>query len=107
VIYAERRKLRQGEAVAERLNGAVLLLGRERASLTITASARNGALSDLISVGRGKLPINLVNDFVEGKIKSVAIATRTSGNARSLIRVGNTGLAQAFPQITAGCGKRD
>ena len=57
----------------------------------------------MISVGRGKLPKAVVNDFVEGKIKSVTIATRTSGNARSLIRVGNTGLAEAFPQIAAGC----
>jgi hypothetical protein len=105
VVYAERRKLRPGEATAERLNGAILLLGRERAGLTITASARNGIASDLISVGRGRLPKSAVNDFVEGKIKSVAIATRTSGNARSLIRVGNTGLAQAFSQMTAGCGK--
>jgi hypothetical protein len=105
VVYAERRRLRPGEATAERLNGAILLLGRERAGLTITASARNGIASDLISVGRGRLPKTTVNDFVEGKIKSVAIATRTSGNVRSLIRVGNTGLAQAFSQITAGCGK--
>lgn len=106
VVYAERRKLRDGEAVADRLNAAVLLLGRERAALTITASARNGEAADLISVGRGKLPKAVVNDFVEGKIKSVTVATRTSGNARSLIRVGNTGLAEAFPQIAAGCAKR-
>lgn len=107
VVYAERRKLRAGETAADRLNGALLVLGRERVTLAITASARNGAASDLISVGRGKLPKAIVNDFVEGKIKSVAVATRTSGNARSLIRVGNTGLAEAFPQITGGCGKRD
>jgi hypothetical protein len=104
VSYAERRKLRDGEGAIDRLNGAILVLGKERVSLAITASAR-GPTGEVTSIARGRLPAGAVNDFVEGKIKSVAVATRTNGNARTLIRVGNTGLAQAFPQIATDCAR--
>jgi hypothetical protein len=104
VSYAERRKPREGEAPNERLNGALLVVGKERVSLAIIASGRSPT-GEVTSIARGRLAAGAVNDFVEGKIKSAAVATRTSGNARTLIRVGNTGLAQAFPQVTATCAK--
>jgi hypothetical protein len=104
VSYAERRKSRAGEGANDRLNGALLLLGKERVSLAIAASSRSPT-GEVISIARGRLPASAVSDFVEGRIKSVAVATRTSGNARTLIRVGNTGLAQTFPQISHNCAK--
>jgi hypothetical protein len=104
VNYAERRKSRESEGANDRLNGALLVLGKERVTLAIAASSRSPT-GEVTSIARGRLPAGAVNEFVEGKIKSAAVATRTSGNTRTLIRIGNTGLAEAFPQIAASCVK--
>jgi hypothetical protein len=104
ISYAERRKPRESEAAGDRVNAVVVVLGRERMTLTVVASARNLA-GEVTSVARGRVSAGVLNEFVEGKVKSAAIATRTGGNTRTLIRVGNTGLAQAFPQIAADCPK--
>jgi hypothetical protein len=104
VSYAERRKPREGEGVNDRLNGALLVLGKERVSLAIAASSRSST-GEVTSIARGRLPAGVLNEFADGKIKSIAVATRTSGNVHTLIRVGNAGLGQVFPQIAASCAK--
>jgi hypothetical protein len=79
-----------------RLTGAVVVLGRERALLKLNPAE---------SIGHGTLPAAALEAFSSGTIKTLVVATRTADDTRSSIRVGNTGFAQIFPQMSGTCAR--
>ena len=59
----------------------------------------------LSSIARGTLTINVLKEFAEGKTRSLLVATRMTDNARTAIRVGNTGLVTLLDQVATRCGQ--
>jgi hypothetical protein len=98
--YTEKR--RQGEA-RDRLSKVLVLSGKDRVTLSIQSS--NKADTDLESVARGSVPSAVFETFADTGEHSIVVATETSGNQRTLIRIGNTGLRAALPQLAATCRK--
>jgi hypothetical protein len=98
--YTEKR--RPGDT-KDRLAKVLLLSGKDRVTLTIQSSTRADAGLD--SVARGSIPSALLDTFAEAGEHSIVLATETSGNQRTLIRIGNTGLRAALPQLAATCKK--
>lgn len=96
--YTEKR--RQPDA-RERLAKVLVLSGKDRVPLTIESSATSEAGLD--SVARGAFPSALLQTYAEKGDHSIVVATETSTNVRTLIRVGNTGLTGALPQLAAVC----
>ena len=98
--YSEKR--RHSDA-RERLAKVLVLSGKDRVTLTVQSSAK--ADTDLESAARGSVPSALLDAFADSGDHSIVVATETSGNARTLIRIGNTGLRAALPRLAATCRK--
>ena len=86
---------------SDRLNKVVIASGKDRVTLTIESSAKNA--NDLESTARGAIPSSVLSALAETGQHSIVVATETSTNVRTLIRVGNTGLDEAFPQLVKTC----
>jgi hypothetical protein len=99
--YSEKR--RQGDT-RERLAKVLVLSGKERVTLTIQSSAKADA--DLDSTARGTVPSALLDTFAETGEHAIVVATETSGSQRTLIRIGNTGLRAALPQLASTCKRQ-
>jgi hypothetical protein len=98
--YIEKR--RQPDA-REQLKKVVIAAGRDRVTLTIQSSAKSD--TDLESVARGTVPNAVLGSYAETGDHSIVVATETSNNVRTMIRIGNTGLGAALPQLAAACKK--
>ena len=98
--YTEKR--RKPDA-SERLAKVLVLSGKERVPLTVQSSTK--ADTDLESVARGAVPYAILASLAETGDHSIVVSTETSGNVRTLIRIGNTGLGDALPQLAAACRK--
>lgn len=98
--YTEKRRKPDAR---ERLAKVLVVGGKERVPLTIQSSAKGD--TDLESVARGAVPLAMLNTFAETGDRSIVVSTETSGNVRTLIRIGNTGLGAALPQLAAACRK--
>ena len=86
---------------SDRLNKVVIASGKDRVTLTIESSAKSA--NDLESTARGSVPSSLLSALADTGQHSIVVATETSTNVRTLIRVGNTGLDEAFPQLVKTC----
>jgi hypothetical protein len=98
--YSEKR--RRGEA-RDRLSKVLVVSGKERVNLTIQSSTRGD--NDLDSVAHGSVPAALLDTFADAGEHSIVVSTETSGNQRTLIRIGNTGLRAMLPHLAATCRK--
>jgi hypothetical protein len=105
VTYIERRKRPGVTASFEPLKEVAVWAGKQLAVLKIESSAVGDRSSELDSVARGVVPAALMQAFAEARNRSITVATRTVSDAETAIRMGNTGVALNFPQLTATCGK--
>jgi hypothetical protein len=96
--YSEKRRRADAK---DRLAKVLLLSGKDRVTLTVQSSTRADAALD--SVASGSIPFALLDSFADAGEQSIVLATETSGNQRTLIRLGNTGLRAALPQLAATC----
>jgi hypothetical protein len=96
--YTERRPQPD---VRERLSRVLVVSGKDRVSLAVQSSAAGEA--GLASVARGAVPLSLLSTYAAAGDHTIVVATETSAKVRTLIRVGNTGLGGALPQLAAVC----
>ena len=94
---------RRQPGARERLAKVLVVSGKDRITLTIQSSAKTD--TDLESAARGAMPSGVLSTFADTGEHSIVVATETSANVRTLIRIGNTGLGAALPQLAAACGK--
>ena len=59
----------------------------------------------LNSIARGTLTVKVLKEFAEGKTRSLLVATRMTDDARTAIRVGNTGLVTLLDQVATRCAQ--
>jgi hypothetical protein len=103
ITYSEIRKARDPARAGDRLSDTLLLFGPERVPLRIESSVPRAL--GLSSIARGALSKNVLKEFAEGKTRTLLVATRMSDNARSAIRVGNTGLVSLLDQVATRCAQ--
>jgi hypothetical protein len=101
--YVERRYAGDGLALPPQLDGVTLRIGKTRAALKIVASGRHDQDQTLRTLAVGSVPAEVVRRFSAG-FRSAVVETN-SDDAVTVIRIGNTGAPQNFPQLAAACSK--
>ena len=101
ITYSEIRKSPDPTRGAHRLSDTILLLGSERVPLRIESSVTRAL--GLNSIARGTLPVSVLKEFAEGKTRTLLVSTRMTDDARTAIRVGNTGLVTLLDQMATRC----
>lgn len=107
IAYNETRRsqVRAGSnGVIDRLRAVVVAQSQtERVYLKIEDSTLEAGSSELKTVARGEIPEKILAGLTKEK-GGLLVATQTVGNTRTVIRVGNTGFADAFRKALATCG---
>jgi hypothetical protein len=106
ITYAERRREREGQRPADPLKAVTISVGPLSTTLKIVSSERTARPAQLASIARGVLPAALVEALAESGNRAVVVSTVSRGNAETVIRVGNTGVAQGLPELLASCGRK-
>ena len=107
VTYVERRRNPVSQRLPEPLKDVSIVLGRNSVPLKIVSS-RVAAIAkppELTSSARGIVPIALMKSFADVGTRSLTVETASRDNAETAIRIGNTGVAQYLPKLTAACAK--
>lgn len=100
VTYRERRAL---DDSTDGLKMVRLWLSHTVVMLDVLSSQVQPSDGTLLTVARGEMTASAFNDFAEKGSRSLIVSTQR-GPFETRIRIGNTGLTQAWPQIAAACG---
>jgi len=66
-------------------------------------SSRFDSPRELRTLANGTLSAELVKTFADAAGDSITVRTAGEGASGTMIRIGNTGFARAFPKLVAGC----
>jgi hypothetical protein len=66
-------------------------------------SSRNETPRELRTLANGTLSAELVKTFADAAGDSITVRTAGAGAPGTMIRIGNTGFARAFPKLAAAC----
>jgi hypothetical protein len=100
VTYAERRTLKAD--APDQLRKVTMSLGGRTAALDVISSEQNA--NQLASQARGTIPASVVKYLADTGNRSVTLAA-SSNNANTVIRVGNSGVAQHYARLASACGR--
>ena len=107
--YLERRHDGAHAMVPIRLSAVSVTVGDVSASLKVLSSQRRSAPDELVTFASGSAPAALIDAFAATGNHSMMIETRSDGGRQvhliTGIRLGNTGVQQNLPRLTATCGK--
>jgi hypothetical protein len=102
VTYAESRRS-PAEADSITLKQVDLWIEGKSAPLEIVSSAVKADPHELDTVASGTVSIDAVKSFADAAADSLTVRTVSSIDPNTMIRVGNSGLARAFPKLAAAC----
>lgn len=100
VLYSENRRIANAARV-DAVEGVQVLIGGERVELKVESS--RAVAGRLETLARGIIGLGPVTKVLENDRQSFSVTTLTEAKARTAIRIGNTGLAVAMPQLTMAC----
>ena len=100
VTYVERRRS-AGTRLAEPLKQVAISLGKRSVPLKIVTSEFKQ--TELSSLARGVLPVSLFETLARQGSRSLTVTTSSGNEAATLIRVGNSGVAENLPRLAASC----
>jgi hypothetical protein len=106
VTYVERRSGADARPAPEPLRKVAISVGRRTVPLEIVTSEARPQHPEIDSVARGILPGALVRVLASEGSHSLTVTTTTANNVETVIRMGNTGVAQNFPRFAASCGEQ-
>ncbi len=101
VDYAEKRAAPAGSDI--RLDAVGIAIEREKAILKVESSQASSAGGELLSIARGQVSAKFMNSLGATGEAQLLVATATTTQVRTLIRVGRTGLAENLAKLTAQC----
>ena len=102
VTYAETRR-GADEPDAASVKQVDLWIEGKTAPLDVVSSRLNESPRELQTLANGILSAELVKSFAEAAGDSITVRTASSLVPGTLIRIGNTGFARAFPKLAAAC----
>jgi hypothetical protein len=103
VTYAERRSGADARTAPEPLKQVIISVGRKSVPLEIVTSEVRSKYQELDSVARGIASASLVKALADEGSHSLTVTTATANNVETVIRMGNTGVAENFPRVAASC----
>ena len=104
VSYDERRTTADGGPIA--LKSVTLSLGKRSALLRIVSSEPEMHGLEMSSEARGRVPVVLIRLFSESSSRALVVSTVNASDARTAIRVGNSGIGPALARLQERCGVR-
>ncbi len=104
VLYNETRRMR--DQASDPLDIVSIAMGQKSAALAIGASeVVASARQERETFASGVMPASAVKAFADPGSHSLTVETSTPRNSPTSIRVGNSGVAQYFPQLVAACAQ--
>jgi hypothetical protein len=104
VTYGERRA--SGDGAPAALKSVAVSLGARSAPLKVVSSDAAAQSRDVSTQARGSVPLSLIQRFSALSGRALVISTVDARDARTAIRVGNSGIGPAFAQLQQHCGSR-
>lgn len=102
VTYAETR-LSPDDRDAVAVKHVDLWIEGKTEPLDVVSSRMNTAPRELETLASGAVAADLVRSFADAANNSITVRTVTATSPGTLIRIGNTGFAQALPELAAAC----
>ena len=103
VEYLEKR-LAQA-ASDTRLDAVGISAARERVMLKVETSKPGQPATELVSLARGIASAKFMDALAAGGNQPLVVATSTTSNVRTTIRIGRAGLPENLPRMTAACSQ--
>ena len=104
VGYSERR-MAAGSTAAP-LKIVALALGARTEPLPVVSSEPVPRSLEMSTQARGSVPASFIRSFSELSSRALVVSTVSANDARTAIRVGNSGIAPAFALLQKSCGPR-
>ncbi len=104
VSYLERRHDGGGTVVPASLGAVSVRVGDVSAPLKVVSSERRHDPDELVTYATAPAPTALIEAFAAVGNHSIVVETHSAGLTTG-IRLGNTGVQQNLPRLTATCGK--
>ena len=105
VTYAETRRT-PDDPDAAAVKQVDLWIEGKTAPLDVVSSRLNESPRELQTMANGTLSAELVKTFADAAGDSITVRTVSSVIPGTLIRIGNSGFARAFPKLAAACEAR-
>lgn len=102
ISYSEHRA-GGGHGIMTPLKSVALSLDRRSEQLKLVSSASVPDVAELSSVARGAIPSALIDWFSANSSRALVVSTTNAANARTEIRVGNSGLATELAKLKQAC----
>ena len=104
ISYSEHRHGLDRGPAPEPLSTVTVNVGYGSAALKVVSSEHRDSPDELVSYAAGTLPAALLNNFGGDGNHSLTVETKNAQLVTG-IRIGNTGVRQALPQLAARCVK--
>ena len=105
VTYAETR-LSPDDRDAAAIRRVDLWIEGKTEPLDVVTSRLHASPRQLETVANGAIAADVVRSFADAGNDSITLRTITGSAPGTMIRIGNTGFAQALPQLAASCAKQ-
>jgi hypothetical protein len=102
VTYAETR-LAPDDHDAATVKHVNLWIEGKTTALDVVSSRLNSEPRELETLANGIVGADLVKSFADAPADSITVRTSSATAGETLIRIGNSGFAHAFPQLAAAC----
>jgi hypothetical protein len=102
VTYAETR-LSPDDRDAAAVKQVDMWIEGKTEPLDVVSSRLNAAPRQLETLASAAVPVDLVQSFANSGSDSITLRTANGVAPGTLIRIGNTGFAQAYPQLATAC----
>jgi hypothetical protein len=99
-VYIEHRHEGDEVPVPKRVQSVSLRAAGEEAALKVVSSETRD--DELVTFATGKIPAALVDGFGADGKRSMMVETQAD-KTRTVIRIGNTGVAQSLPRLASAC----
>jgi hypothetical protein len=99
--YSERR---MGVGSANLIKSVTVSLSSRSESLQVESSELVPRSLELSTKARGNVPVSLVRRFSETHNRALVVSTVSANDARTSIRVGNSGVGLALVRLLENCG---
>jgi len=104
VGYSERRMSAGGTPTP--LRTVALTLGARSEPLQVLSSEPVARSLEWSTRARGSVPLSFIRSFSELSSRALVVSTVNADNARTVIRVGNSGIASSLARLQESCASR-
>jgi len=106
VLYTETRRS-SADVEARPLKKVELRVGGKIVPLTLGVSRDTAKSGERMTAASGVIPASALRNFASTSARSLTVETENEADAASVIRIGNTGVAQHLTRFMTACAKPD